>query len=165
MPTPGDFKPTNLPYLTSEDHDEDYAAVGGNVERYIAAGNLNVGDVVFFSAVNGVVNKANTAASYQLFAGVVVGGARTTMGNVLSQSSAVGTLAAVANEQVFVQTSGKCFVVSDAAIVAPAKVTGGTVTAGRVASGVSASQGQIIGVVLQAAAGAGVVVLMNISYQ
>jgi len=164
MPNPGDFTPTNLEFVINEDQDETYAAIGGDVERYVAGASLNVGDVVYFSAAAGVVNKSTTIANYQTFAGVVVGG-RQTGGRALTMQNAVGVLAANVNELVLVMVRGKMWVVSGAAITAPANVSADSTTAGRVLDGAGAVAGQIVGTVLQTVAGAAATTLMQVGHR
>lgn len=161
MPNPGDFTPTNLAYLIGEDSDNTAIAPGGRVERFIADSQaLNVGDVVYVSSTGAKVDKAAVAANYQTYVGVVVGG-RQTGDRAMSMSSMVGVKAANAGELVLVQTTGKAWVTSDAAIAAVGKVAAGAVTAGRVSTtGVLA--GQTIGLALQTAGAAAVVILMHI---
>ena len=152
---------TNHPWERHEESDAGVAVAGGRIERYTAAATLLIGDVVFFSAAL-TVNKSVTVANYQLFAGVVVGGTQTKM--QVGNSSEVGQTAANVNEDVLVCVDGKAWVVADAAIAAPAKLTAGTVTAGRVDDSASATAGQIIGTYLQVAAAAGNVILAQIQH-
>lgn len=162
MPNPGDFTPTNLEYVAHFDQDETALASGGDVQVCISATqDLHVGEVVYFSATGALVDKSTTIANYQTFAGVVVGG-RQTGGRAVSKASDIGVLAAHSGELVLVQTSGTANVIAGAAITAPAKVSGDSGTAGRVLGGAGAVAGQIVGIVLQTAAGAASVVLMQI---
>jgi len=130
---------------------------------FTAAAALNIGDVVYLSAAD-TAAKSNTPANYQKFLGVVVGG-KATYGYVGTLSTDVGVSAAATGESVLVQRNGKAWVVADAAIVAGALLTQGATTAGRVDDSASATQGQIIGLALQAATNAADKILMLIGHR
>src|SRR5205814_41841 len=129
---------------------------------YISNGTLLVGDLVSFTAAF-TVGKTNVAADMQKFAGVVVGGQALDF-RVMQDDNAVGFTAALVNQIVLVGYQGKFKVVSDAAIVALANLSQGVVTAGR-ADDAGATQGQIVGLALEVAAGAGVKILALISHR
>jgi len=145
---------TNLPFTRriTSDAPSDLGSVGGDILPFTAAAALNIGDAVYISAAD-TVAKSNTPANYQKFAGIVVGG-KATYNQVGTLSTDVGVAAAATGEIVLVQRSGKAWVVADAAIVAGALLTQGATTAGRVDDSASATQGQIIGLALQAATNA-----------
>ena len=154
--------PTSFGFVLDSDSGPAQTDVlGGNVIPFIAGATLNVGDIVYVSAAD-TVNKSNTVANYQKFAGVVVGGYRTNY-NVITNPNDYGIQAAQANETVLVQNRGKALCIADAAVAATALLTQGAVTAGRVDDSVSATQGQIIGIALQAAVNPGdkIRVLLN----
>jgi hypothetical protein len=154
---------TNLAYVRPEAPNDGagVTSVGGTVLRFTAAAALNVGDAVFVSAAN-TVNKSATTADYQKFAGVVVGGTNTYMG-CCSSTTDVGVSAADANEEVLVQVNGRVYVVAAAAITVATLLTVAT-TAGRVDDAAGATQGQIIGIALQAAGAAADKIQMLISH-
>lgn len=150
---------TNIQWGTSRGTATELGSeIGGEVAEFIAAAALNVGDVVFLSADN-TVNKSNTAANYNKFIGVVVGG-ESTGGYIAQDAQLTGTAAVVAasgvGKKVLVQYSGIARVISDAPVASGIPVTTGTTTAGRVIGGATAIAGQIIGTSLTTAAGAAV---------
>jgi hypothetical protein len=155
-------KPTRFPYVITSEQGGTVPCAGGDVLELTAAVNLNVGDVVYYSAVNGVVTKSNTIANYsRLIAGVVVGG-YLTFGQVISNATEIGVVnAALAGQTVLVQNSGLVQVVADAAIAAMGSVIPGATTAGRVGAGTTA--GSILGTAIQTAAGAGNVIFVDIN--
>ncbi|SRR6266511_3208493 len=159
----GDYQPTAFGYLYQGEQENDADTPGGLILAYNAAATLLIGDVVFISAAF-AVNKNNTPASYQKFAGVVVGGFRTDY-RVLQDDGAVGLQAALVNEVVLVGYLGKFKVIADAAIAAAGQLTQGATTAGRVDDSASATQGQIIGIALEAAANAGDKILALINHR
>lgn len=166
MPHPGgDYEPSNHGYLFTSESEVTWDAPGGNVLAFKAAATLLIGDAVFLVPA-GVftVNKSNTVADYQNFAGIVVGGERT-FRRVLQSDEDVGEQAALVNEMVLVLVDGKAKVVSDAAIAAGAKISQGAVTAGRVDDGAGAVAGQTIGNALEAAAGAAEKILALIRHR
>jgi hypothetical protein len=157
------YQPAAFGFIAESVEDGAVDAPGGSVQVYTAGGTLLVGDVVFVSAAN-TVNKSNTPANYQGFAGVVVGGTKTDM-RVITRRNDYGITAAVVNEKVLVQNSGKAIVIADAATAVAANLTQGATTAGRVDDSASATQGQIIGQSLEAAANAGDKLLALISHR
>lgn len=87
--------------------------IGGIVRVYMvaAADTERIGNVVYVSAKNTVTHSA-TLANYNALAGVVVGGASTSM----KASTAVGdtsTIAALPGKQVLVLQSGRAWVLAD----------------------------------------------------
>jgi hypothetical protein len=81
---------------------------GGIVKTSLAFDSLEVGDYVYDTLINKVARSA-TLLSYNTAAGVVVGGARTSMRPVVA-SADVGTLAATANQRVLVAHCGRVWV-------------------------------------------------------
>lgn len=138
--------------------------VGGNVHSFIAGATLNVGEVVFLSAAK-TVNKTAVAGNQALAIGVVVGGFRTRF-EIIDEfaTNAVtaiqtGIQAAQVGEEVLVMVQGIFWVISDAAINVGDPLKVGTNTAGRALTGaVNADSGKIIGIALEAAAGAGLAI-------
>lgn len=109
--------PTNLPFTTNSVDDNAVCGVGGNVRRFLAAGTLLIGDVVYISAAE-TVAKSTTNADYAGFAGVVVGGdSYSKEGYVANESTLVGQTAALVGEVVLVQIDGIALVKSDGAIL------------------------------------------------
>lgn len=153
---------TSLPFVRHEDVESDLLANGGQVVRFTAGAALNVGDAVYISTTN-TVNKSNTAANMQKFAGVVVGG-KSTYFQACSKSADVGVAACGSGEDVLVQINGRAWVVADAAITVATLLTQGATTAGRVDDAAGATQGQIIGIALQAASNAADKLLMLINH-
>lgn len=161
------YAPSNFPWVVDAEEDLGTDVPGGIVQRYKAAAALNIGDVVFLSAAF-TVNKSVTEADYNAGIGVVVGGKQSGM-QVLQRDGDVGTPAAsAANEEVLVCVCGKAKVVAGAAIAAGNKITGSTVVAGRVAVGTittdlaAGDTGRLLGMALEAAAGAGEKILAMI---
>lgn len=140
---------------------------GGYVELYSAGAILNVGDVVYFSGA-GAVNKSVTAGTtLGKLAGVVVGG-KTTDFRGCTRKLDVGLQAAASGEGVLVLHYGKAYVTAAAALSAGDLVAADTVTAGRVKAGthttdtVAGNSGNLVGNLLEAAAGAASVALARI---
>jgi len=106
------------------------AAVGGDARYYISADSEKVGSVVYLSGAN-AVSKSATLANYNAVAGVVVGGAKTNMLTDVGRAD-VGTLAAIANQRVWVVKCGRVWVVSDSAAAVGTIVIPSVATAGRV---------------------------------
>lgn len=164
----GSHRPTAFGWINhSEDNGETVAEVGGAVVPLTAANDLNVGDAVIVSADDSV-DKSIVAADLYSVTGIVVGG-DSTYGQVLQDDSEVGMLAAKAGEKVLVAVSGIVKVVASAAIAAGVNVTPDTVTAGQVKAATittdlaAGDSGRIVGILLNAAAGAGSIVRMLIS--
>lgn len=149
--------------VRSSDAASDILAVGGEVNAFLAAGTLLIGDVVYISAAN-TVAKSATIGDYVTYAGVVVGGAAT-YGHVASLSTDVGQTAALVGQTVLVQNTGKAWVVADAAITVGARVSQGASTAGRVddVAG-AATTSQTCGIALQTASNAADVIQMLITH-
>lgn len=117
-------KPTNLPFITSQQTDTGIAEVGGRTVKFLAGATLLIGDVVYISAAN-TVNKSTTNADYAAFAGVVVGGQsidNTGNGMAISEAGDIGKTAAIATQWVIVQIDGIARVKSDGAILATSLV-------------------------------------------
>ena len=161
----GSHRPTTFSYISlSEDNSESAASVGGQCEKLvnvISGGvNLNIGDIVYYTAGPlGSVTKSATIANYtNVIAGVVVGGHRT-YGSVIQDDAVIGTLAAMPGESVIVAYDGIVKVKSAAAFAVFAGL-GVTTTSGQPGTNVTA--GQRIGVALQVAGGANVVVKVKL---
>ncbi len=158
----GDFQPSLFGYIYIGEQENDGDTPGSLVYAYLATAALNIGDVVSISAAFSV-NKVITAISAQKFAGVVVGGARTDF-RVLQEDSHVGIAAAAVGEVVLVAYHGKVKVIADAAVAFGVNITSSAIVSGRV-SITGATQGQIIGQTLEAAASAGDKILALISHR
>jgi len=156
-PEGGDHKATELPYVINSQNQEDSIRMGGQVIKGLAGAALNVGDVVFLSAVD-TFNKSATVANLTGLFGVVVGG-DLTFGQIIQADSAIGVLpAAGVGQVVIVQVTGSVKVLADAALATfNTKVTGAATTAGRVGVAGGAA-GNYIGYTLDVAAGAGSVI-------
>lgn len=143
------MRATNFRWLTScEDVDLSADTPGGFVKPLIASGTLHVGDVV---EVDGDFTVGEAGVD-SVVIGVVVGGTRTDM-NIHQDDIDIGTLAAEADEIALVCILGTAKVVSSAAIAAGALLkaaANGTVATATVAT----DAGKILGVALEAAAGA-----------
>lgn len=129
-------KITHLPYIGSREFNAVGVAsfdFGGSVKTYVAGGNLNVGDVVYFSSAN-TVNKSTTTSLYGTVAGVVVGGKATYYNVVTSWVAGSQPSAASTGELVLVQINGIAFVAAEGAISAGSNVGPSSSVAGRVAS-------------------------------
>lgn len=149
--------------VRSSDATSDILAVGGEVNAFTAAGTLLIGDCVYVSAAN-TVAKSATVGDYVTFAGYVVGGAAT-YGHVATLSTEVGQTAALVNQTVLVQNTGKVWGVADAAITVATKVCQGASTAGRVDdAAAAATTAQQAGIALTAASNAGDAVLILITH-
>lgn len=156
----GSHRPTAFGWINhSEDNGETANEIGGTVVPMIAEVALNIGDVVYMSAVTqGNVNKSAVAATtLDRIVGVVVGGEDTEM-SVIQDDALIGTKqAAAAGRKVLICISGIAKVLADAAIATVGtKVIDSVVVAGRVAAGVT--KGHIVGIALQTAAGVASVV-------
>ncbi len=152
----GSHRPTCFSYIgLEEDNGESTGGVGGLVDYLLnhSSGTLLIGDIVYYNnSAFGTVTKSATLSNYtQVVAGVVVGGAQTN-NEILQDDAMIGTLAANVSERVLVAYQGIVKVMSGAAITALVRVGPGTATAGRTEGNTTA--GQIIGIALQAAAGA-----------
>lgn len=159
------YHPTNFRYIAHQENDNEVSSLGGDVHRFTAAGNLNVGDVVFLSAAN-TVQKSAVAADHDQVAGVVVGGTRTNL-DVVTDLAAVATVqAAQVNEVVLVQVNGITRVVSGAAITIGQPLKPDTGTAGRAIAavlGAGADQGKVFGRAVEIAGGAAVTIKVLLS--
>jgi hypothetical protein len=163
----GSHKPTSSPYTInseSEFNSTDYLLTGGDIVYAQATVQLLLGDVVFKTSVKDQVTKSITPANYATMIGVVVGGKQTDF-KVIQDDALIGVLvAAAANEGVLVMMWGVAKVVSDAALATiGTKVTGASTTAGRVGT-TGAASGNFVGVTLDAAASAGLVIRMGVNY-
>lgn len=137
-------------------------SVGGAVYVFSAGAALNIGDVVYLSAANTVNKSATTGTVLGKVMGVVVGGKLTDM-RCVSRKLDVGVAAAASGDAVIVQYTGKCWVVSDAAIVAGVPLIPGTTTAGRALTGsfaAAADVGRVLGNALEAAAAAAATIMV-----
>lgn len=146
---------------------DETGGVGGNTITLLAAGALNIGDLVSLTAA-GHVNKTLLAADMIRFVGIVIGGGSAPGGGTVGAdfarygTDAVGTAAATAAEQaVVIQVDGIAYVVADAAVAAIVPVTNSAIVAGRV-SVTGATAGQIIGLTIDAGAGAASVIRIKI---
>jgi hypothetical protein len=122
---------------------------------------LNVGDTVILHTVADEVTKDNTTGLHHKRAGIVVGGTQTGM-KALTESDAVGLLAAAIDEQVLVCYSGICWGIAQPTDVAIGdKLRPDTTTAGRLLDGTDTTEaaagvtGKVIGTALSASAAAG----------
>lgn len=157
---PGSHQPSRFAAVMYAEQDTG-VGLGGSCVTCIAGGTLLIGDIVFFSAAGGVVNKANTPASYVVYAGVVIGGARTNYAMITDPLAPGVITAALVNEEVIVQFDGIARVLCDAAVVVNTRLQGGTVTAGRVDDPVFVA-GQVVGISLDTGAGAASIIRMFI---
>jgi hypothetical protein len=132
-----DSRPTHFSSIQTGPSKEGYSGTGGNVKVFIGAGQLTVGQPVFFSDVN-TVNVSATAANYSRYAGVVVGGKRTDM-RVLHDTSHVGVIACAAGEDVIVQIDGIAWVVANVAVAITDSVIM-SASSGKVTPGTTANQ-------------------------
>ena len=170
-------RPVNTTFRLSQVDDFGYgtgtvpgASPGGEVEMYAAGAALNVGDVVYFSAAFSVNKSATAGTTLGKLAGVVVGGAKTDM-RACTRKLDVGLQAAATGEAVLVLVKGKTYVVAAAALSAGDLVAADTTTAGRVKAGThttdlaAGNSGNLVGNLLEAAAGAASVALARINLQ
>ena len=155
----GSHRPTTFSYISlSENNSESAASVGGTTEflKNDPTGvALNIGDIVYYT-VNGLgyVTKSATVANYTgKIAGVVVGGTKT-FHAAIQDDSAIGSLAANVGENVLVAYQGIVKVKSAAAYAVLAQI-GVSTTSGQPSA--NSTSGQVIGIALQVAGGAGVV--------
>lgn len=155
-----DIQPANAGFVGPTVEPGTVLSPGGVTFEYQAAAALNVGDAVFLDS-NGEAAKSATTADYQKFIGIVVGGTKTYM-RAITRKADVGIPAAAADEKVIVCYFGKCYGIAAAAIALGGLVTVVT-TAGALDDAAGATQGQIIGTALEAAAAAAdkVLVLVN----
>ncbi len=102
----GPFYTTAAPFDSTN-----IGAVGGRVITFLAGDSEFVGSVVYVAAKN--TTKLDTVLThYNNTAGVVVGGSRNNMRGS-TDSSDVGTLAAIAGQRVLVATQGRVWVTVD----------------------------------------------------
>jgi hypothetical protein len=85
--------------------------VGGEMRLYLADDTLRVGQVVYIKSRNKVAASA-TLANYNAIAGIVVGGARTSM-QMAKRIADTSTVAATANQRVWVLNRGRFWVLID----------------------------------------------------
>jgi len=157
-----DVAPSNYGYVGLTVEERAVLAPGGIVFEYIAAAALLVGDVVFFTSA-GEANKSATTADYQKYCGVVIGGTKTFM-RAITRKLDVGIAAAATGERVLVCYIGKAWVKAAAAVTRAGQLTVAT-TSGQVDDAAGATQGQIIGIALEAAANAGDVILALVNHR
>lgn len=119
--------------------DDQGAEHGGQCQIFTPAVALNYGDAVYFSAAN-TVTKSTTPGDYVAFAGFVVGGDLTFNAALLTRPATGTVQVASANGSVLVQIDGVVYLINAATPAAGSRVIGDTVTAGRVAAGVTAGQ-------------------------
>lgn len=132
-------QPTVFTYIECRPDGDDANAnvVGGRVIRTTAAGALNTGDSVLFSAAS-KVNKSATAADLAGFAGVVVGG-KLTKGRVPSDLSVVSAATDADGDEVLVQIDGICYAMAGGTVTPGTHFSViGDSTAGRVIAGTTA---------------------------
>jgi hypothetical protein len=154
---------TNLTALNLSEDRQETLKPGGEVIRCLADAALKIGDVVYWSSPLSV-NKSATVTNYASFAGVVVGGEALGADEVFLDGSLVDTTAAAADgDWVLIQTTGVAYVIAGAAIASVGPVIASAVTSGRIASGTTA--GQMLGTLLEAAAGAASVVRIFIDHR
>ena len=101
-----DYQPSNFVFVGNAEDPDAWDTPGGEVQGFKAAAALNIGDAVFHTAAAFTVDKSATAADYQKFAGIVVGGAKT-FGRALQDDEDVGEAAAATGELVLVCKNGK----------------------------------------------------------
>lgn len=154
----GDHRATNLPYITNTETTDEKLIQGGNVVRMIAAATLKIGDSVFANGTLDTATKSATPANYATLNGIVVGGFQTG-GEILQDDALIGSLtAALVGETVIVMTYGVAKALADIALATNhVKLTGASVTSGRVST-TSAAAGNYLGILLDTAAGAASVV-------
>jgi hypothetical protein len=146
-------KPTNLPFITAQLTDTGIAEVGGRTVKFLAAGTLLIGDVVYISAAD-TVAKSTTNADYAAFAGVVVGGQtwdNTGNGQAATEAASVGQTAATVGQWVIVQIDGIARIKSDGAILATSLVIPDASVAGE-CDVAGANPGYTLGKSIEAAA-------------
>lgn len=158
----GSHKPTGFSYIQLSENGTQVGGgnliQGGLVVVGIAAAALKIGDSVFLNGTLDTWAKSAVPANYATQNGIVVGGTQTN--NEINQdSTAIGVItAANAGESVIVMTYGIAKAVADLALATNhVKVTGASVTSGRVST-TAAAAGNYLGVILDTAAGAASVV-------
>lgn len=138
--------------------------VGGGTIGLYALAAVKFGDLVVVHTVANTVKTSAVATDAVTFIGVVVGGGSAAGGYDYPQwdvaPTLAGTVAVAAGAVALVQTYGIANVVASAAITV-GQTVGISATAGRVVA--NAVAGQIIGVALTAAAGAGSVLQILIA--
>lgn len=163
---------TNEPWVIGDDETETPRgiSIGGRVIRYVAAGSLNIGDAVVLSAA-GVVNKSAVSADGLKRVGIVVGGEQIGLARVVVQrKNDIGKLAATVNQAVLVAHVGVCWAVAQAAIAAGAYVKPDVTTPGRVLTAAvttdvaAGDTGKIIGIAIDAAAIAGDLIRVQLTF-
>lgn len=133
---------------------------GGPTIPFKATVALKVGDAVSLAAA-GFVTKTVVAADGTKFAGIVVGGGADFGGGYsLDDSGSVGAALVAINKVAQVRVAGIAYVVSGAAIAVGARLGFDTTIAGRVLT--NAVAGQTIGIAMDVAGAAGVVIRMLI---
>lgn len=125
-------QPTSFENVILERIQGETASVGGRVVRFLAAGTLLLGDVVYISAAQ-TVAKSTTNANYSGFAGVVVGGFTFNSGGAINTDpTLIGQTAATVGQFVLVQIDGVAYVKSDGAILVTSDVIPDASVAGEV---------------------------------
>lgn len=149
--------PTKHSWMVLRELDGLVDTAGGFCIPMTAGATLKVGDLVYHSAAH-TVNKSTTAGDYSTkFAGVVVGGA-SLYDSIMQGDIDVGETAATVGQEVLVCVLGKCKIVSGAAIVAGASLSGDTGVAGKA---LTTTAGRVLA--LEAAAAADVKILGLVS--
>lgn len=140
------WRPTNFRYLIQQDSDRGHvvgtggvATLGGIVSRYIASGNINLGDVVcLVSGSDYTVIKSTNAAVHRGVVGIAVGGIRLggiTDYEVLTEKTQYNSLQVAANgEGVLIQTTGQVFAILAGAYAVGTVLIPDTGVAGRLQS-------------------------------
>lgn len=130
--------------------------IGGRVIRATGAGVLRIGDAVFFSNASGQVNKSTTAADYNIFAGICIGGDATGMHihDHKTAPSSQYTVCSAAGKSVWILTTGIAWAYVSAAVTAPVRLGPPTTVAGEL---VTYTTGDITGRALTSVAAAGFV--------
>jgi len=146
----GSFKGANFGYWSGSEDEETADSPGGYFSVFLAGATLLIGDLVYLSAAH-TVNKSVTQTLYTAGIGVVIGGDGVYM-QVLQDDTSIGFTAGLVNQRVIVGVVGKFKVLSDSAITLGAVVTGGTVTAGRAKTDVTAQR--LMATALETASGA-----------
>ena len=126
-----------------------------------AGQSLNLGDAVYWSDA-GEVSKSATQANYQLFAGIVVGGARSNYQAVVDEGIVVaGYVAAGAGEAVLIQTEGIALarLAAGTTVAAAPAILGVGTTSGRL---VTVATGAVVGIALNDQATAGDVIFVQL---
>lgn len=170
--------PTNLQYISAVAAENPnslslHPGSGGRIIYCIAGGTLLIGDVTYWTTTTEQVNTSASQANAAFFAGVVVGGGSWPNSNSAAyantidvadcdpSTSPIGATAAVVNQVVAIQIDGIAWVVAGAAVATSGvRLMFDTGTAGRVIGG--STTGQVVGISVEAAAGAASIFRMHI---